>query len=84
MTTTVKCDRCSRESAALETPPIPGPVGAEVQQRVCSACWVEWQQMEVMVINEFKLNFMEPSAQAVLDQHMREFLGLLPAADETP
>ena len=34
MTTTVKCDRCGRESAALETPPIPGPVGAEVQQYV--------------------------------------------------
>jgi len=29
-----------------------------------------------MVINELKLNFMEPSSQEILTSHMREFLGL--------
>jgi Fe-S cluster biosynthesis and repair protein YggX len=30
--------------------------------------------MEVMVINELRLNFMDPGAQEVLSKHMREFL----------
>jgi Fe-S cluster biosynthesis and repair protein YggX len=29
-----------------------------------------------MVINELKLNFMEPTAQEILTSHMREFLAL--------
>ena len=30
--------------------------------------------MEVMVINELRLNLMEPAAQETLSRHMREFL----------
>jgi Fe-S cluster biosynthesis and repair protein YggX len=33
--------------------------------------------MEVMVINELRLNFMDPEAQETLDRHMREFFGLI-------
>jgi Fe-S cluster biosynthesis and repair protein YggX len=29
-----------------------------------------------MVINELKLNFMDPEAQTTLERHMREFLAL--------
>ena len=29
-----------------------------------------------MVINELRLNFMDPGAQQVLEKHMREFLSL--------
>jgi Fe-S cluster biosynthesis and repair protein YggX len=30
--------------------------------------------MEVMVINELRLNFMDPQAQTILIQHMKQFL----------
>jgi Fe-S cluster biosynthesis and repair protein YggX len=30
--------------------------------------------MEVMVINELRLNFMDPASQEILNQHMRDFL----------
>jgi Fe-S cluster biosynthesis and repair protein YggX len=29
-----------------------------------------------MVINELRLDFMDPTAQATLDQHMRQFLAM--------
>jgi Fe-S cluster biosynthesis and repair protein YggX len=32
--------------------------------------------MEVMVINELRLNFMDPQAQQILIQHMKQFLML--------
>ena len=41
--------------------------------------------MEVMVINELRLNFMDPASQVTLDQHMRQFLfpGTVAAGEET-
>jgi Fe-S cluster biosynthesis and repair protein YggX len=75
MSATVACARCAREGApALPRPPLPGPAGAEVAARVCADCWREWQKAEVMVINELRLNFMDPAAQQVLEQQMRQFL----------
>lgn len=72
---TVHCARCGRtEAPALARQPLPGKLGAEVQQRVCADCWGEWQKVEVMVINELRLNFMDPAAQETLSRHMREFL----------
>jgi Fe-S cluster biosynthesis and repair protein YggX len=72
---TVHCARCGRtEAPALNRPPLPGKNGAEIQQQVCADCWAEWQKMEVMVINELRLNFMDPASQPILNRHMREFL----------
>ena len=76
----VTCRRCGKEGPALARPPQPGPLGAEIQSTVCADCWREWEKAEVMVINELRLNFMDPEAQRTLDTHMREFLALEPAA----
>jgi len=73
---TVHCVRCGRDTAALARPPLPGAAGAELQQKVCAECWAEWLDAEVMVINELRLNFMDPEAQATLRQQMREFFQL--------
>ena len=81
-TATVHCARCGRtEAPALARPPLRGPAGEEIRARVCADCWAEWQNAEVMVINELRLNFMDPGSQQVLDKHMREFLLLEPPAD---
>ncbi|HEX7181005.1 MAG TPA: oxidative damage protection protein [Thermoanaerobaculia bacterium] len=82
MAATVHCARCGRpEAPALPRPPLPGKLGGEIREKVCADCWSEWQKMEVMVINELRLNFMDPGAQEVLNRHMREFL--FPGSTET-
>lgn len=77
---TVDCARCGRAAAALANPPLPGDAGREIQQRICQDCWGEWSKMEIMVINELKLNFMDPKAQDILEGEMKKFLFLA----ETP
>jgi len=75
MAGTVHCARCGRPDApALSRPPLPGKTGLEIRQKVCTDCWNEWQAMEVMVINELRLNFMDPASQVTLNKHMRQFL----------
>ena len=68
------CSRCGSHEPRLAEPPFPGSEGAEVAERSCAACWAEWLKAEVMVINELKLNFMDPSAQDALTRQMRTFL----------
>jgi Fe-S cluster biosynthesis and repair protein YggX len=80
MSATVTCRRCGQTRDALARPPMPGANGAEIHRSVCAECWREWEAAEVMVINELRLNFMDPEAQRVLTQHMREFLALDPPA----
>ena len=73
------CRRCGRAVPALQAPPFPGPLGREVQAAGCAECWEEWRQHEVRLINELRLNFMDPAAQEALGRHMREFFLLEPA-----
>ncbi len=77
------CTRCARQfpedAPALTRSPIPGPFGKELAARICADCWRDWQGMEVMVINELRLNFMDPKSQEILDQEMRRYFLLDPA-----
>ena len=76
---TVSCVRCGHQAPALTTAPQPGPAGEEVRTKICADCWAEWQRAEVMVINELRLNFMDPRSLEILEHHMREFLMLAPS-----
>ncbi len=83
MSAEVHCARCRELRPALAGPPQPGALGEEIRAKVCARCWQEWQGAEVMVINELRLNFMDPRAGKVLVQQMRDFLCLdAPAAGE--
>ncbi|MEM1179842.1 MAG: Fe(2+)-trafficking protein [Acidobacteriota bacterium] len=72
----VDCTRCDKETPAAENVTYGGKVGEEIRKNVCQTCWQEWQGMEVMVINELRLNFMDPKALETLIQHMREYFRL--------
>ena len=76
MPETVTCSRCGETREGLGQPPYPGALGREIEERVCAVCWAEWERMEVMVINELRLNFMDPQSMEVLGRHMREFFAL--------
>lgn len=76
MSQSIPCTRCRAEKPALGRAPMPGALGRRILAEICVDCWGEWQTMEVMVINELRLNFMDPESQVVLAKHLREFLGL--------
>lgn len=74
--TTLECARCGETAPAATGVTWGGALGDEIRARICGGCWSEWQEAEVMVINELRLNFMDPEAQDVLIRHLREFLRL--------
>jgi Fe-S cluster biosynthesis and repair protein YggX len=82
MNAVISCVRCGRADApALTKPPMRSALGTEIAARVCLDCWLEWERAEVMVINELRLNFMDPGATRVLESHLRQFLSLDPPVE---
>jgi Fe-S cluster biosynthesis and repair protein YggX len=72
----IKCSRCGAHVQAMDKPPIPNETGREVQENVCAACWQEWLRTQVMLINEYRLNLIDPQVRVALEGQMREFLHL--------
>jgi len=72
----VTCSRCGQlgEPPPPHRVPFPAPVKEKVLASICSNCWKEWEGMEVKVINEYRLSFMEPEHRAMLQKVCLEFL----------
>lgn len=72
------CKRCGRSGDPPPATRVPftAEVKARVLSSICDACWREWEDMEVKVINEYRLSFMEPSHRKQLQVACLDFLGL--------
>jgi len=73
---TIQCVRCKATSSPPEFVPYSGPLKEAIEKQVCNQCWEEWKKMSVMVVNEYKLTPFLPQHREILEQHMKEFLGL--------
>ena len=73
---TITCTRCHNQADAMPEPPVPTAMGREVQAHVCQPCWQAWLRTQVILINEYRLNLVDPEARAQLENQMRSFLAL--------
>lgn len=72
----IQCTRCGKTAAAVASVPYGGELGEAILAKTCAECWAEWEQAEVMVINELRLDFMDPKSLDILTRQLREFLAL--------
>jgi Fe-S cluster biosynthesis and repair protein YggX len=77
------CVRCGQtgEPPAGHRVPFPAPVKDRVLGAICANCWKEWEGMEVKVINEYRLSFLDPQHRETIQRACLDFLGL---ADHKP
>ena len=52
----------------------PAPFKELVLKSICETCWTEWEGVEVKVINEYRLNFMDPQHRVMLQKACSDFL----------
>jgi Fe-S cluster biosynthesis and repair protein YggX len=73
-----RCCRCGKAGDAppAHRVPFPAALKEKVLASVCASCWQEWEGMEVMVINEHRLNFLDPDHRALLQRSCLEFLNV--------
>ena len=70
----VHCRKYDQDLEGLETPPLPGPLGEEIFNTVSRKAWLEWQNLQTMLINEKALNLREPEARRYLTEQRERFL----------
>jgi Fe-S cluster biosynthesis and repair protein YggX len=73
---TLTCTRCGKPG---DPPPahrvaFSGPDKERVLGGICATCWKDWEATEIKVINEYRLNFMDPQHRETLKQATLDFL----------
>ena len=76
MTHTVQCIKLGVEAEGLDRPPVPGELGKKIWENVSKEAWQQWVKHQTMLINENRLNLMDPKARKYLSEQMdRHFFG---------
>lgn len=70
----ITCTRCGQSRAAFDRPPFPGAIGQRVMAEICQDCWALWNRQQMMLINHYGLNLMDPQSRSFLTKNMQAFL----------
>jgi Fe-S cluster biosynthesis and repair protein YggX len=73
--TCVRCQKPGEPPLAHRIPFAPA-VKQKIAASVCASCWEEWEEMEVKVLNEYRLNYMDREHRAMIQKACLEFLNL--------
>lgn len=74
MSRTVFCQKYQKEMEGLPTPPYPGPKGQYLFENLSRQAWMEWLKHQTRLINEKRLNLMEPATQTYLQGELDKFI----------
>lgn len=74
MSNTVFCRKYQQELPAMNHPPLPGAKGKEILATVSMDAWRAWIAHQTMLINEYRLSLMEPSARVFLMEELEKYL----------
>jgi len=73
----VLCQKLGKELPALEKPPFPGEIGKQIFEKISKQAWSMWRDdMQIKVLNEYRLNMANPKDYEVLIEQMLRFLNL--------
>lgn len=74
MSRTVFCARLKKDAEGLDFQLYPGELGKRIFDNISKEAWTEWQSKQTMLINEKKLNMMDPEHRKLLEAEMVKFL----------
>lgn len=74
MTHLVFCKKLQQELPALDRAPYPGELGQKIMKSISAQAWSEWMAHQTMLINENRLNLMDPNTRIFLEKELENFL----------
>jgi len=77
----VFCAKYKIEAEGLEAPPLPGELGKKIFDSVSKKAWEEWEDLQIKIINEYRLNLSDKDDYNALKEQMLIFLGLKEGAN---
>ncbi len=69
----VKCVKFGREMPGLDRAPWKGELGQRIYDNVSKEAWKMWVEYSKMVMNEYRLNPLDPQSQTVIAEQMEKF-----------
>lgn len=69
----VKCVKFGKELPGLDRIPWKGEIGKRVYENVSKEAWKLWLEHSKMIMNEYRLNPLDPSSQKVMEEQMEQF-----------
>jgi Fe-S cluster biosynthesis and repair protein YggX len=69
----VNCVVLKREAEGLTRQPWPGELGKRIYDNVSKEAWQRWLEHQTMLINEYRLNAIDPNARNFLAGEMEKF-----------
>jgi Fe-S cluster biosynthesis and repair protein YggX len=69
----VKCVKFGREMPGLDRATWKGELGKRIYENVSKEAWKMWIEHSKMVMNEYRLNPLDPSSQKIIEEQMEQF-----------
>ena len=73
MARTVHCIKLGRDADGLDFPPYPGELGKRIYENVSKEAWKMWLEHSKMIMNEYRLNPLDPNSQKIMEEQMEQF-----------
>ena len=77
----VKCVYLNEELEGLLFPPYPGDLGQKIFESVSMQAWEQWLSHQTMLINENRINTLDPEGRKYLKEQCESFF-FGPGADK--
>jgi Fe-S cluster biosynthesis and repair protein YggX len=74
MSRTIHCSKLGADAEGLDFAPWPGPLGQRIYAEISKPAWQQWLAHQTMLINENRLNPLDPKARQFLSAEMEKFL----------
>ena len=74
MARNVFCSYLKQEAEGLDFQLYPGELGKRIFESISKQAWAEWIKKQTMLVNEKKLNMMNPEHRQLLEKEMVNFL----------
>jgi Fe-S cluster biosynthesis and repair protein YggX len=69
----VMCVKFGREMPGLDRIPWKGEIGKRIYENVSKEAWKLWLEHSKMIMNEYRLNPLDPGSQKIMEDQMEMF-----------
>jgi Fe-S cluster biosynthesis and repair protein YggX len=69
----VHCVKFGKDMPGLERVPWKGEIGKRVFDNVSAEAWKMWIEYSKMLMNEYRLNPLDPQSQKIMEEQMEQF-----------
>ena len=70
----IQCKFFNEELPQLKEAPYPGELGKKIHQEISQKAWDLWLDEQTKLINEYRLNVIDPESIQIIENKMYSFL----------